>query len=77
MERRNSPVPNLTAEEYYQLIAEAALHLAKLRGFKAINLTADWRQAEMRILNVISSIGAQYDGNTKLQHHPVWDIKQV
>ena len=66
MERRSSPVPNLTAEEYYQLIAEAAFHLAELRGFKDCSLIEDWRQAEQRILNVISNVGAQYAGNAKL-----------
>ena len=66
MERRNSPVPNLTTEEYYQLIADAAFHLAELRGFKDCSLREDWRQAELRILNVISNTGAQYVGNTKL-----------
>lgn len=67
MERRKSPVPNLTTEEYYQLIADAAFHLAELRGFKDCSLIEDWWQAEQRILNVISNTGAQYDGNTKLQ----------
>jgi hypothetical protein len=66
MERRNSPVPNLTMEEYRQLIAEAAFHLAELRGFKAGNLREDWRQAEQRTLTVIADIGGQYVGNTKL-----------
>lgn len=66
MERLNSPVPNLTTEEYYQLVADAAVHLAKLRGFKAVNLKADWQQAEQRILNLILNIGIQYFGNTKL-----------
>ena len=65
METRKSPVPYLTIEEYNQLIAEAALHLAKLDGFKVNNLADDWRQAELRILNLITNTGAQYDGNTK------------
>jgi hypothetical protein len=75
MERRRSPVPNLTTEEYYQLIADAAFHLAELRGFRAGNFKADWRQAEQRILNVISNIGAQFDGNTKLHRRPIGNSK--
>ena len=66
MERRKSPVPNLTAEEYNHLIAEAALHLSRLGGFQASNLADDWQKAELRVLNLITDIGAQYDGNTKL-----------
>ncbi len=67
METRKSPLPYLTTEEYNELIAEAALHLSKLGGFKVNNLADDWRQAELRILNLITDIGAQYDGNTKLE----------
>ena len=66
METRNSPVPYLTTEEYNELIAEAALHLAKLDGFKVNNLADDWERAELRILNLITNVGAQYDGNTKI-----------
>ncbi len=65
MERSGSPVPFLTTEEYFQLVEEAAFHLACLRGFKNCTLTEDWCQAEQRVLNVISDIAVQYDGNTK------------
>lgn len=66
MVRRKSPIPNLTTEEYNYLIAEAALQLSKLGGFKASNLVDDWHKAELRVLNLITDVGAQYDGNTKL-----------
>ena len=48
------------------MIAEAAVHLAKLSGLKEGTLTDYWHQAELRILSVISNTDAQYDGNTKL-----------
>lgn len=64
---RNSPVPNLTNEEYNQLIAEAAIHLAELQGANGGTLTAYLWQVELRVLNVISNTGAQYDGNTILR----------
>lgn len=67
MERSGAPVPFLTAEEYFQLIEEAAFHLAYLRGFKNCTLTEDWHQAEQRVLNVISNVAVQYDGNTRFR----------
>jgi hypothetical protein len=67
MERSGAPVPFLTTEEYFQLIEEAAFHLAYLRGFKNCALPEDWWQAEQRILNVISGVAVQYDGNTRLR----------
>jgi hypothetical protein len=66
MERLNSPVPYLTTKEYRKLIAEATYHWAQLCGFQDGNVREYWRQAEQRVLTVISDIGAQYDGNTKL-----------
>ena len=66
MERLNSPVPFLSTEEYRTLIAEATYHLAQLCKFQDSNVREYWRQAEQRVLTVISDIGAQYDGNTKL-----------
>ena len=67
MERSGAPVPFLTTEEYFQLIEEAAFHLACLRGFKNCTLTDDWCQAEQRVLSVISGLGVQFDGNTKFR----------
>ena len=64
---QNSPAPYLATEEYRQLIAEATYHLVELCGFKDGTFKEYWRLAELRILTVISDIGAQYDGNTKLQ----------
>ncbi len=66
MERLNSPVPYLTTEEYRKLIAEATHHLAELCEFKCGDVRDYWRQAEQRVLTVISDISIQYDGNTKL-----------
>ena len=67
MERSRAPVPFLTTEEYFQLIEEAAFHLACLRGFTNCIMTEDWCLAEQRILNVISDVAAQYDGNTRFR----------
>lgn len=66
MGRLNSPVPSLTTEEYRKLIAEATYDLAELCEFKSGNVRDYWRQAEQRVLTVISDINIQYDGNTKL-----------
>lgn len=66
MERLRSPVPYLTTKEYRQLISETTFHLAELCDFKNENVRDYWRQAEQRVLTVISDIYAQYDGNTKL-----------
>lgn len=66
MERLNSPVPNLTTEEYRQLISEVAFNLAELSEFRCGNARDYWRQAERRVLTVISDINIQYEGNTKL-----------
>ena len=67
MERSGTPAPFLTIEEYFQLIEEAALHLARLRGLKNYTLTEDWCQAEQRVLSVISDLGVQFDGNTRFR----------
>lgn len=67
MNTRNSPVPYLTTEEYRQLIAEATYQLAGLCGFKDGNIREYWRQAEQRVLSVISDVAVQYDGNTKFR----------
>lgn len=67
MERSGVPVPFLTIEEYFQLIEEAAFHLACLRGLKNYILTEDWQQAEQRVLNVISDLAVQYEGNTRFR----------
>ena len=67
MERSGAPVPFLTTEEYFQLIEDAAFHMACLRGFKNCTLIEDWCQAEQRVLNVISDLGVQFEGNTKVR----------
>lgn len=67
MEISGTHAPFLTTDEYFQLIEEAAFHLAYLRGFKNCALTEDWHQAELRVLNVISDLGVQYDGNTRFR----------
>jgi hypothetical protein len=60
-------VPFLTTEEYFQLIEEAAYHMACLRGFENCIQAEDWFQAEQRVLNVISDVAVQYTGNTRLR----------
>lgn len=67
MERNGVSVPFLTTEEYFQLIEDAALHLASLRGFGNCALKEDWCLAEHRILSVISGLGVQFDGNTRFR----------
>ena len=67
MERSGAHVPFLTTEEYFQLIEDAAFYMACLRGFKNCTLKEDWCQAEQRVLNVISDLGVQFEGNTRLR----------
>lgn len=67
MEISEAPVPFLTTEEYFRLIEEAAFYMAYLRGFKNCILTEDWRRAEQRVITVISDLGVQFDGNTKIR----------
>ena len=67
MEIYSTHVPFLTTDEYFQLIEETSFHLADLRGFKNCALTEDWHQAKLRVLNVISDLGVQFDENTRFR----------